>query len=335
MKLKTEQLTASLRKGLLPFYIVGGDEPLLVQEVCDEIRAACRHYGTEERELMHAEAGFDWHDLLDQANAMSLFASKRLLEVRMPNGKPGDKGAKALISIADNPSPDNTLLLVCPRLDAATQKSKWFRALESAGAFIAVWPIEKRQLPGWLQRRIQAAGMSASQGAVALMAQKVEGNLLAAVQEIEKLRMMGVQQITEELIEDTTSDSARYDAFGFADMCLNGNIAEATRILSHLKAEGTEAIMILGAVTRKIRQLISLKSYPPGNLAEGFKSQNIWPKQQAPFKSALARLDTETLYECLQIAEKIDCAIKGDGNNSWLLLSFLSEKLTGVRLLAS
>jgi DNA polymerase-3 subunit delta len=334
MKLKTEQLNAHLQKGLAPFYVISGDEPLLVQETCDQIRLATKKQGIDERELLHAEAGFDWGDLVAQANAMSLFASRRLIEVRIPNGKPSDKG-KALLEVIANPNPDNVVLIVTPRLDAPTQKTKWFKAIEAAGVFIAIWPIDRNQLPGWLQRRIQAAGMSASQEAVALFAQRIEGNLLAGVQEIEKMRMMGTQQISAELIEEATADSARYDAFSLADSCLLGNIGDATRILSHLKAEGHEAIMILGALVRKIRQLISLKSYGPQRLTDGFKSQNIWPKQQPPFKSALSRLSQAELFECLQTAEQIDRAVKGDGNDPWLLLSRLSELLTGVRMLAS
>jgi DNA polymerase-3 subunit delta len=334
MKLKTEQLNTHLQKGLAPFYVISGDEPLLVQETCDQIRLATKKQGIEERELLHAESGFDWGDLVEQANAMSLFASRRLIEVRIPNGKPSDKG-KAILEIIANPNPDNVVLIVTPRLDAATQKTKWFKAIEAAGVFIAIWPIDRNQLPGWLQRRIQAAGMSASQDAVALFAQRIEGNLLAGVQEIEKMRMMGTQQISAELIEEATADSARYDAFALADSCLMGNIGDATRILSHLKAEGHEAIMILGALVRKIRQLISLQSYGPQRLTEGFKSQNIWPKQQPPFKSALSRLNQTELFESLQTAEQIDRAIKGDGNDPWLLLSRLCEVLTGVRLLAT
>jgi DNA polymerase-3 subunit delta len=334
MKLKTEQLAAHLQKGLAPFYLISGDEPLLVEETCHQIRLATKQHGIEERELLHAEAGFDWTELLDETNAMSLFASRRLLEVRIPNGKPSDKG-KALLEVVAKPNPDNIVLIVTPRLDAATQKTKWFKALEAAGVFIAIWPIDKNQLPGWLQRRIQAAGMSASQDAVALFAQRIEGNLLAGVQEIEKMRMMGTQQISAELVEEVTADSARYDAFSLADSCLLGNIGDASRILSHLKAEGHEAIMILGALIRKIRQLISLQAYGPQRLTEGFKSQNIWPKQQPPFKSALSRLSQAELFECLQTAEQIDRAIKGDGNDPWLLLSRLVELLTGVRMLAS
>jgi DNA polymerase-3 subunit delta len=333
MKLKTEQLRSSLQKQLAPFYIISGDEPLLVQEACDQVRMACKHYGIEERELLHADPGFNWDNLIDQANAMSLFSSRRLIEVRIPNGKPSDKG-KALLEIISTPNPDNVILIIAPRLDAATQKTKWFKAIENAGVSVAIWPIDRNQLPGWLQRRIQSAGMSASQDAVSLFAQRIEGNLLAGVQEIEKMRMMGTQQISVELIEESTADSARYDAFTLADSCLLGNIGEATHILSHLKAEGHEAIMILGALIRKIRQLISLQTFGPQRLTEGFKSQNIWPKQQPPFKSALSRLSQADLFDCLQTAEQTDRAIKGDGNDPWLLLSRLTELITGVKMLS-
>lgn len=334
MKLKTEQLGADLQKQLAPFYIISGDEPLLVQEACDKIRSTCKQNGIEEREILHAESGFDWNDLLEQSNAMSLFSSRRLIEVRIPNGKPSDKG-KVLLQAAASANPDNVILIITPRLDAGTQKTKWFTAVERAGIAVSIWPIDRNQLPGWLQRRIQQAGMSASQDAVALFAQRIEGNLLAGVQEIEKMRMMGTQQISVELIEESTADSARYDAFTLADSCLLGNIGEATHILSHLKAEGHEAIMILGALTRKIRQLISLHSFGPKRLTEGFKTQNIWPKQQPPFKSALSRLTQTQLFECLQTAEEVDRAVKGDGNNPWLLLSRLTVQLTGVKIILS
>ena len=334
MKLKTEQLGADLQKQLAPFYIISGDEPLLVQEACDKVRSACKQSGIDEREILHAESGFDWNDLLEQSNSMSLFSSRRLIEVRIPNGKPSDKG-KVLLQAAASANPDNVILIITPRLDAGTQKTKWFTAVERAGIAVSIWPIDRNQLPGWLQRRIQQVGMSASQDAVALFAQRIEGNLLAGVQEIEKMRMMGTQQISVELIEESTADSARYDAFTLADSCLLGNIGEATHILSHLKAEGHEAIMILGALTRKIRQLISLHSFGPRRLTEGFKTQNIWPKQQPPFKSALSRLTQTELFECLKTAEQIDRAVKGDGNNPWLLLSRLTVQLTGVKIFLS
>ncbi|MAK92872.1 MAG: DNA polymerase III subunit delta [Oleibacter sp.] len=331
MKIRQDQLGATLSKGLATCYLVAGDEPLLVMEACDEIRAAARKAGIEDRELFHAEAGFDWRSLQEEANAMSLFSSQRIFEVRIPNGKPSDKG-NALKAILDHPNPDNLLLIVCPRLDAATQRSAWFKAAEQAGVFLPVWPIERNQYPGWLQRRIQMAGLQFDPAALAALAHQTEGNLLAAVQEIEKLRLVGSQKITEDIINEAIGDSSRFDAFALADSCLMGNLAEASRILSHLRSEGTEPLMILGALTRKIRQLIALHGLNSAQLAEAFKKQNVWPKQQPPYKKALQRLSAHNLHSALMIAGQADAAAKGSGDNPWRLLNELTVVLTGVKL---
>lgn len=331
MKIRQDQLQSTLSKGLATCYLVAGDEPLLVMEACDEIRAAARAQGIEDRELFHAEAGFDWRQLQEEANAMSLFASRRILEVRIPNGKPSDKG-NALKEILDHPNPDNLLLIVCPRLDATAQRSAWFKAVEKAGVFLPVWPVERSQYPGWLKRRVQMAGLQIEPAALAALAHQTEGNLLAAVQEIEKLRLTGTQTISEEQITEAIGDSSRYDAFGLADSCLLGNLAEASRILSHLRSEGVEPLLILGALTRKIRQLIAMQSLTGQQLSEAFKKQNIWPKQQPPYKKALQRLSAAQLHRALQKAGLADAAVKGSGDNPWLLLSELTVVLTGVKL---
>ena len=331
MKIRQDQLTATLQKGLAPCYLVSGDEPLLVMEACDEIRAAARKAGIEDRELFHAEAGFDWNGLREEANAMSLFASRRILEVRIANGKPSDKGA-ALTDLSKQPNPDNLLLIICPRMDATAQRSAWFKAVEKAGVFLPVWPIDRNQYPGWLKRRLQIAGLQAEPAAIGALAQQTEGNLLAAVQEIEKLRLLGTQTINEDMINEAIGDSSRYDAFGLADACLLGKQAEASRILAHLKGEGVEPIMILGALTRKIRQLISLSNHSGQQLSEAFKKNNIWPKQQPPFKKALQNLTKHDLHRALQQAESVDNAVKGNGNDAWLLLSELTLLLTSVKL---
>ncbi len=331
MKIRQDQLSGLLAKGLAPCYLVSGDDPLLVMEACDEIRAAARKAGVEERELFHAEAGFDWRHLLEEANAMSLFASRRILEVRIGNGKPSDKGA-AIQQILDNPNPDNLLLIICPRLDSTIQRSAWFKAVDKAGVFLPIWPIERSQYPGWLKRRLQIAGLQIEPPALAALAHQTEGNLLAAVQEVEKLRLLGTTTINEEMINEAIGDSSRFDAFGLADTCLLGNLAEASRILSHLKGEGVDALMILGALTRKIRQLIAMQDLGGQQLSEAFKAQNIWPKQQPPYKKALQNLRAPQLNAALRKAEKTDAAIKGSGDDTWPLLSELTVLLTGVRL---
>lgn len=331
MKIRQDQLSGLLAKGLAPCYLVSGDDPLLVMEACDEIRAAARKVGVEERELFHAEGNFDWRHLLEEANAMSLFASRRILEVRIGNGKPADKGA-AIQQILENPNPDNLLLIICPRLDSTIQRSAWFKAVDKVGVFLPIWPIERSQYPGWLKRRLQIAGLQIEPAALAALAHQTEGNLLAAVQEVEKLRLLGATTINEEMINEAIGDSSRFDAFGLADTCLLGELAEASRILSHLKGEGVDALMILGALTRKIRQLIAMQDLGGQQLSEAFKAQNIWPKQQPPYKKALQNLRASQLHAALRKAEKVDAAIKGSGDDPWLLLSELTVLLTGVRL---
>ena len=258
MKIRQDQLSATLSKELAPVYLISGDDPLLIMEASDDIRAAARKAGIDERDLFHAEGSFDWNHLRDEASAMSLFASRRVLEVRIPNGKPSDKG-EALLALINNPNPDNLLLIVCPRLDSSMQRAAWVKAAEKQGVWLPLWPIERNDYPGWLKRRLQQAGLQIEPAALALLAQQTEGNLLAAVQEIEKLRLLGTQSISEDLIQQAIGDSSRFDAFGLADACLLGQLAEAVRILNHLQAEGVEAIMILGALLRKIRQLLALK----------------------------------------------------------------------------
>lgn len=326
MKLRQDQLQDHLNKGLANCYLVSGDDPLLVMEACDAIRAKARQQGIEERQLFHAEAGFDWIALREEANAMSLFASRRVLEVRVGNGKPSDKGA-SLQALAEHPNPDNLLLVVMPRLDAKTQRTSWFKALDQAGVFLPIWPIERAQYSGWLQRRLHAAGLHADPGALAALAQQTEGNLLAAVQEIEKLRLLGTTQITEETIIDAIGDSSRFDAFGLADACLEGNLAHSCRMLAHLHSEGVDAIMIVGALNRKIRQLISLHGQSGQQLSAAFKQQNVWPRQQGPYKKALQRLTLRQLYDALRLSNKTDSAIKGSGDDPWLLLSELVSLL--------
>ena len=185
MKLKPEQLPAQLQRGLAPIYVISGDEPLLVMEAADAVRQCAREAGFVDRQVMNVERGFDWGALAEAASSMSLFAEQRLLELRLPTGKPGDAGAKALSAFAANPPPDTLLLVLSGKLDGRAQQSKWYKALEGVGIGVVVWPLNAAQLPGWIAARMRAKGMQPDGEAVAMLAERVEGNLLAAVQEIE------------------------------------------------------------------------------------------------------------------------------------------------------
>lgn len=323
MKLRSDQLAGALQKEFAAVYLISGDEPLLIMEDCDLVRKAARKRGIDERLVFHAEAGFDWKTLHEEANAMSLFATQRLLEVRIPNGKPSDKG-ETLKALLKDPSPDNTLLIICPRLDSATQNSAWFKAAERQGVVVQIWPVERNHYPGWLRQRLQQAGIQADPAAITVLAQQTEGNLLAAVQEIEKLRISGLHSISEEQLLDYLGDNARYDAFAFADACMEGNLADASRILGHLRGEGNEIISILGALVHKLHQLLQLSGRKDQELNEAFKDCRIWPRQQPAFRQALGRINEGRLYKAIQMAAEADEAAKGRGHDPWRLIAELA-----------
>lgn len=338
-KLRPEQLATSLSKQLASIYLVSGDEPLLIQEACDAIRAAARKQGYSERELYHADSGFDWGQLLNAANSLSLFAEKKIIELRMPTGKPGDKGGKILQEYAQSPAPDNLLLIVTDKLDSATQKSKWFKSIEDAGQHVQIWPITTSNLPRWIGQRLQQAGLQADANAIELLCSRIEGNLLAAVQEIEKLKLIATEsRISYELMASSVADSARYDVFGLCDKALHGDVRSAVKTLHGLKTEGTEAINILWALTRDIRILVQIsQEISQGKSFEWAARQaGVWDKRQPLIQAALRRSKPAQLQQLLRKANGIDKAIKGMRNaEPWDELLDLVLNLAGVQSLNS
>ncbi len=333
MKVKAEQLGTHLKGQLAPVYLVSGDEPLLVQECCDAIRTAARAQGFGERELFHAESGFDWNLLLTEANSLSLFAEKKILELRIPTGKPGDKGSKALIEYTQAPGDDNLLLVITPKLDGSTQRSKWVKALESIGAFIQVWPVNSGQLPRWIGQRLQQAGIQASQQAVAVLADRVEGNLLAAVQEIEKLKLLAPEgEVDAATMSTVVADSARYNVFNLVDKILAGDAQSAARTLRGLREEGTEPPVVLWALTREIRILVKANdAHLSGQrLESALKSAGVWDTRQPLYKQALRRLKPAQLKAMLRLARNTDQAVKGlSRDDPWQNLTELTLNLSG------
>nr|GFB59123.1 hypothetical protein [Tanacetum cinerariifolium] len=255
-----------------------GDDPLQCQEACDAIRAAARQQGFDERQVFSADSSFDWGTLLQAGASMSLFAERRLLELRLPSGKPGDKGAQ-------------------------TQ-------------FVQIWPVDASQLPQWIRQRLSQAGLAASPDAVELIAARVEGNLLAAAQEIEKLKLMAEQgQITVETVQAAVADSARFDVFGLTDAILNGEAAHALRMLEGLRGEGVEPPVILWALSRELRVLANLAlQYSQGvPLDKAFSQARppIWDKRKPLMSKALQRHSARRWAQLLMDAQHIDAQIKG------------------------
>ena len=331
MRLRADQLPARLDKQVLPVYLVSGDEPLLVQEACDAVRAGCRKAGCSEREIMHVDGKFKWGQLTAAAAEMSLFAESKLIELRIPTGKPGAEGSKALVQYLAKPPSDNILLIVAGKIDKASTNSKWFKTIDQAGAVTQVWPIEARELPRWLQRRCSQAGLEIDQDALLMLSDRVEGNLLAAVQEIEKLRLLGNgARITTDNVNDSVADNARYNLFALIDSALQGDAAHALKMLQGLRAEGTDATVVLWGLSRELRLLYQCKTdiERGKNHNQVLQSQRVWDKRKPIVSAGLARHSQDALADLLHQASLADHSIKGlaDGN-PWDRLSGLVLEL--------
>ena len=335
MRLYPEKLSAQLQQQLLPVYLVSGDEPLLLQECCDLIRSQARARGCTDREVIDAGvAGFDWQDILHSATSMSLFAERKLVELRLPSGKPGADGSKALCEYLDISSGDDVLLIIAGKIDKQSTNSKWYKALDKAGAVIQVWPVDAGQLPRWLRQRVANAGMTIDDDALQLLCERVEGNLLAAVQEVEKLKLLvSDSRITAQTVTEAVSDNARYNLFDMADNALRGDAAASLRMLHGLRAEGTEAAVALWALAREIRTLyeVQLDCDSGKGIQQALNARRVWQNRMPLMQAALSRHDRDSLSRLLDQAFAVDGSIKGfAGGKPWDNLEDLVTSLCRV-----
>jgi len=313
VRVTADQLAGALKQ-LAPVYFVTGDEPLQQGEVADAIRLAAKKAGYATREIFSAETGFEWGELAFAADSMSLFADKKVIDLRIPSGKPGTEGAKALINYCQRLPEDTLLLITAPKLTAATLKSKWCQALDQAGVIVQVWPLEGGALVQWLQRRAQKRGLQLADDGIKLLASRIEGNLLAAAQEIEKLYILyGESPISKQAVEEVVADSARFDVFKLTDCVLAGRISRAIKILNGLKAEGIAAPVVVWALAREVRMLINIKdALKQGQHKEAvYKSYRLWDKRKLIVNNAQSRLDMKTLRQALLLCSTADRQIKG------------------------
>lgn len=334
MRLRPDQLDGHLKQGLAPVYLVSGDEPLAVMESCDAIRAAARAAGFEEREVFHVETGFDWNRLLESANSLSLFATRRIIELRLEGAKPKGAGPDALKEYAARPPADTVLLVITGKLDAAAQKSAWHRALEKTGVTVAAWPVEPGRLPGWVAQRMRALGLQPDPEAARLVAERVEGNLLAAAQEIQKLRLLhGPGPVDAAAVAAAVAESARYDVFALADAALGGDPGRTARVLAGLRGEGVEPTLVLWALSRELRLLAGLAGAVAlgRRLEQALQAQRVWDRRKPLYQQALRRGDAGHWQGLLQRCQRADRINKGQApGNAWDALQDLALAMAGA-----
>lgn len=335
-QLRADQLARHLQQSLAPVYFIHGDEILLANECADAIRAAARAQGYSERQVFSVEAGFDWNSLLAASDSLSLFAERRILELRLPSGKPGKDGTQILRDYAERPPADTLLLIVSGKLESAARRSQWALALDQAGVSVAIWPVEVAQLPGWIDQRMRAHGMRASRDALQLIAERVEGNLLAAAQEIEKLYLLhGAGDLDVDAIAELVADNARHDVFGLVDAALAGDAAHVQRILTGLRAEGVDPVLVLWALAREIRALTAMaRELQDSGLPQVLAAHRIWDKRKPLVSAVLKRIRGRHWWQLLQRCARLDRVIKGRAAGStWDELLQLSLSLAGVNAL--
>jgi DNA polymerase-3 subunit delta len=336
MKLSGDNLPASLARQLGRIYLVAGDEPLLVNEAADAIRAKARSNGFTERELHIIERGFDWQALLGQSRAMSLFAERKIIEIRMSNPTPGEQGANAVIELAEHADADTLVLLITGKLDGRTMNSRWVNAIDKHGTVVQIWPIELSRLGGWIRERLSRHGLVADPAAASLLAERVEGNLLAAHQEIEKLALLiPAGTLSSETIVEAVADSARFDVLQLGEAAMRGKTARALRILEGLRGEGIEPTLVLWAINKDL-QWIARAHEIMSNGQSADSAMNalyVWKPRQPAMKAALARLSSRAIKEMITAAERADRAIKGAlRTDPWIEFERLVAALAGVAL---
>ena len=321
MRLKPDQLESALKKNLAAIYFISGDEPLQLGEAADAIRLAAKNEGYSAREIHSVEKGFEWYELIDSANSFSIFSDKKIIDLRMASAKPGIDGGKMLTQYCQRLPEDTLLLITSPKLEKSALKSKWFQAIDQAGITIQVWSLEGMDLIQWLQRRSQKRGLQIDQDGIKSLASRVEGNLLAASQEIEKLYILhGASKLSKQTVEDAVADNARFDVFKLTDSILSGRANRAIKILNGLKAENSPAPVILWALTREIRLLINIKSEinQGQNKETVFKTMRVWDKRKQLINAALSRMKTVDFQHALILCSKADRQLKGqEAGDCW------------------
>jgi DNA polymerase-3 subunit delta len=334
MELKPERFERQLaNEPLRPAYLIAGAETLIVQELADAVRAKAKAEGYGEREVFEAGRDFDWDELAAGLAALSLFSPRRLFDLRVPTGNPGKDGSQAIQEYCANPPPD-TVLLVTAQEWSSKHAGKWSDAIARAGVFVPVWPVRPNELPDWLEQRLRARGFSADAAALQLLAERVEGNLLAAAQEVDKLVLLcDEKRISLDVMERRVADSARYDVFKLAEAAFAGNLAKARRMLASLRAEGEQVPGLLPIISMEVLKIATLARAARGNtLNTAMREARVWESKQALYKRALERHDESRWETFAAELGRIDLMSKGRlAGDAWLALERLLSAIASSK----
>jgi len=334
MRLQFHQLQANLDRSLAPVYLVCGDEPLQLDDAAKAIRDAAHAHGFAERELLEQDASFDWSRLAAASRELSLFSSRKLIELRLGGAGVGREGSDALRDYCDRPSPDNLLLIIAPDLGYKELKAKWVQSVERAGVLLQARQLEGGRLIAWVEQRMRGYGLKPTAEVAAILADRIEGNLLAAAQEVEKLALLyGEGPLDRERLTRAISDSARYDLFDLPDAALAGDRVRVQRILGGLAAEGTAPPLVLWALTRELRMLAAAAfgaRRGERGLASVLDAHRVWESRRGPIRQALKRLPLTVLHGLVQRCARVDRQIKGlDQGDPWIGLADIADALAG------
>lgn len=331
MVIKPGQLAGILQRGLAPVYLVGGEEPLLLLECCDLIRQAARAKGFVERELLHADANSDWSELR-QAATPSLFSSRKIIDLRLRTGKPGTDGTKALEEWAASPDPDLLLLVSCEQWDKRSRTSKWAAGLARAGVQIDIWPITAQEMPRWLEQRMRQHGMQPEPEVLQILADRLEGNLLAARQEIDRLALFkGASRVTLGDVMEVVADSSRFGAFTLVEHMLTGNLRDGLRVAAGLQRMDTPLPMLLGALLKELRvvEAYALAMRSGENETVVFRRLNVWPNRQNTVRAGSRRVGTGQIGAAFKMLSLIDRQSKGQAaGDPWQSIDTLVLQLS-------
>ena len=334
MRLDSEQLGQHLARGLKSLYLVYGEELLLALEASDRIRAKALEQGFSERRVLIVEPGFDWGELAMLSNSLSLFAPKRVLDLRIPTGKPGKEGSEALQSLAASLPADTVTLVTLPGVDRQSQSSKWFQALDQSGLVVQAAVIKRERLGQWIASRLSQQGQTADAQTIELLIDRVEGNLMAAYQEVQKLGLLfGAGPLRFEEVKHAVVDVARFNVFDIGAALLRGDRAHFVRILDGLQAEGAAAPLVLWAIAEEARTLAKVQAATARGqpLAQVLRDARVWGARQDLMPAALRRLSQSQLIAALRRAADIDRMIKGlASGDAWDALLQLGLELTAA-----